>query len=88
LFGSNPLTQKSPNQNNLIGAFLYKEIGGDLLSHIVAHAVPSAQKSVTAPVGDLFRVKVRGRGCDAILWYAVELITKQICPEKIPGGAV
>jgi hypothetical protein len=37
---------------------------------------------------DLFRVKVRGRGCDAILWYAAELITKQICPEKIPGGVV
>jgi hypothetical protein len=43
--------KKSPNQNILIGAFLYKEIGGDLLSHIVAHAVPSALKSLTSVFG-------------------------------------
>jgi hypothetical protein len=32
------------------GGFVYK-VGDDLLSHTVAHAVPSAQKSLTAVFG-------------------------------------
>ena len=42
--------QKAPIRINPIGAFIYKH-GGDLLSHTVAHAVPSALKSLTSVFG-------------------------------------
>ena len=41
---------KSPVERKLNGAFVIR-IGGDLLSHIVSHAVPSALKSLTSVFG-------------------------------------
>ena len=42
-------TTKAPSRNSAWG-FLYKN-GGDLLSHTVARAVPSALKSLTSVFG-------------------------------------
>ncbi len=41
---------QKPEQITLIG-LLYIRIGGDLLSHTVSHAVPSALKSLTTVFG-------------------------------------
>ena len=46
--GSN---KKAPGRNTPRGFFVIKEFGGDLLSHIVSHAVPSALKSLTSVFG-------------------------------------
>lgn len=47
--GKNNRAKKIPYQ--LPGKGFAKKIGGDLLSHIVAHAVPSALKSLTSVFG-------------------------------------
>jgi hypothetical protein len=44
-YNKNPRTRRPG-----YGGFVYK-VGDDLLSHTVAHAVPSAQKSLTAVFG-------------------------------------
>ena len=43
-------SKKAPEREALRG-FCIKEFGGDLLSHIVSHAVPSALKSLTSVFG-------------------------------------
>ena len=43
--------QKAPERASTQGLFVIKEFGGDLLSHIVSHAVPSALKSLTSVFG-------------------------------------
>jgi hypothetical protein len=42
---------KKPLSEQLRGFLFIKEFGGDLLSHTVSHAVPSALKSLTSVFG-------------------------------------
>ncbi len=44
-------TAKAPIELRSIGALRRKRIGGDLLSHTVTHAVPSAVESLTSVFG-------------------------------------
>ena len=44
-------SKKNPPRRNWHGGFYRKEFGGDLLSHPVTQAVPSAQRSLTSVFG-------------------------------------